>query len=85
MSRRQVKVLQLCKLIQPALAGLGERLKDQEPDVARAFQTGATVLGSDELTIALRLAADSAAAGSWGTSTRRRWRTLPSQRRSTTG
>jgi hypothetical protein len=65
MSRRQAKVADLCVLIRPALAGLAERLKEQEPDVARAFESGATVLGSAELLAPLRQAVESAQAGRW--------------------
>jgi hypothetical protein len=65
MSRRQAKVLELCKLIQPAFTGLGTRLKDQEPGIARAFTSEAGTLASEALQQPLHQAAAEAAAGHW--------------------
>lgn len=63
--RRQAKLLELCNLVQPAFTGAGARLKDQEPEVAAAFVSGAAVLGGAPLQRAMNEGGDAARAGRW--------------------
>ncbi|MBI2805819.1 MAG: hypothetical protein HYX68_12640 [Planctomycetes bacterium] len=65
MHRRQLKMLDLCKLIQPAFTGLAARLELQEPEVASAFLAGSKMLASDALLKPVAQAADDAQAGRW--------------------
>ncbi|HZZ82522.1 MAG TPA: hypothetical protein VFE62_28745, partial [Gemmataceae bacterium] len=65
MHRRQVKILDLVKLIEPAFVGVSSRLQDQEPSLASAFRDGAKTLASDALRTPLAQAADNAKAGKW--------------------
>jgi hypothetical protein len=65
MSRRQLKMLDLCKLIQPAFTGLATRLEEQEPSLSKAFLTASRSLASDDLQKPLARAADDAKAGRW--------------------
>jgi hypothetical protein len=65
MERRQLKVLELCKLIQPAFTGLASRLESQQPDLAKAFQSGAGILGGEPLQQPMMRAAAAAKAGQW--------------------
>lgn len=65
MSRRQGKVQELCKLIQPAFAGLAARLQEQEPAIAQSFAKGAATLAGEPLHTAFRQATDEAKAGRW--------------------
>ncbi len=64
-SRRQTKVIDLCKLVRSPFASLGTRLQDLEPEVARAFAAGATVLGGEALQGPMKQGADDARAGRW--------------------
>jgi len=63
--RRQVKLLELCQLIQPAFKGLGERLASSEPTLSAAFAAGAVVLASDSLKAPMAQAAEDLKAGRW--------------------
>ena len=65
MERRQGKVLELCKLIAPAFAGMAERLQVQDDDVAKACSTAATTLTGSPLQQPMQQAAAEAAAGRW--------------------
>jgi hypothetical protein len=65
MQRRQIKVLDLVNLVQPAFAGLAIRLEDQEASLAKAFLAGSKLLASDDLVKPLAQAADEAKAGRW--------------------
>jgi hypothetical protein len=65
MHRRQSKVLDLCKLIQPAFTGLATRLEDQEPHLSQAFLDGSRSLAGNRLQESLARAADAARAGLW--------------------
>jgi hypothetical protein len=69
--RRQIKVTELCQLIQPALKGLGERLAPTEPVLAQAFHAGARTLAADALKLPLAQAADELIAGRWNTAAAR--------------
>ena len=65
MQRRQTKIIELCKLIQPAFLGVAARLDDHEPALARAFVTGSKLLASDTLLTPLTDAAEAVKAGRW--------------------
>jgi hypothetical protein len=65
MSRRQAKVLEMCKLIVPAFTGLSERLKEQDADLAQAYGSGAKTLASDALQQPMRQAEADAKTGGW--------------------
>ena len=65
MQRRQVKVLELCDLIQPAFAGLAKHLEKSERPLAQAFLAGSKTLGDDSLLTPLKKAAEHAKAGAW--------------------
>ena len=64
-SRRQAKVAELAGLIEPALAGLGERLRESEPSLAAGFTDGAKLLAGADLRQALQEAVRTTAAGAW--------------------
>ena len=63
--RRQTKVLDLVKLIQPAFTGLAARLDDQEPILSKAFLYGSRSLSDEKLLKPLAAAASEAQAGHW--------------------
>jgi hypothetical protein len=63
--RRQTKMLDLVKLIQPAFVGLAERLEDQEKIMASAFAEGGKTLASTPLHQAMTQAAEHAGVGRW--------------------
>jgi hypothetical protein len=63
--RRQLKMLDLCNLIQPAFTGLGTRLEDQEPTLSKAFYVGSKSLADDALLKPLAQAAVQAKKGRW--------------------
>ncbi len=65
MSKRQLKVLELVQLAQPAFAGLAERTRSVEPILADAFQGAAATLGAAPLHALLSQAAGEAGAGRW--------------------
>ncbi len=65
MHRRQTKVFDLCKLIQPAFVGLATRLETQEPSMSTAFLAASRSLSSHDLLKPLTQAADDAKAGRW--------------------
>ena len=65
MERRQLKILELCKLIQPAYTGLYDRLKGLEPILAGAFQTGASDLAGKPLQEPMIKGAAEAKQGRW--------------------
>jgi hypothetical protein len=60
-----LKLLDLCKLIQPAFVGLATRLEGQEPILSKAFRDGSRSLASDALQQPLALAAEGANTGRW--------------------
>lgn len=63
--RRQTKMVELCQLIRPACAGLGERLQNSEPTIGTAFTAAATALGSETVKGPMRQAAEDVQAGRW--------------------
>jgi hypothetical protein len=65
MGRRQQKILDLCRLIQPAFSGLAARLQEQEPTLSKAFQEGAGTLGGAALHKPMTQAIQDAEAGRW--------------------
>jgi len=65
MQRRQLKILELCQLIEPAFKGLAERLQEPEPALAAAFQAAAGTMNSEGLQSPMRQAAAEAKAGEW--------------------
>ncbi len=65
MNRRQIKILELCKLIQPAYLGVALRLQNLEPILAKAFNTAAKALDSSSILAPLTSAAEQANLGRW--------------------
>jgi hypothetical protein len=65
MSKRQLKVLDLVKLAQPAFGGLAERTRPVESILADAFGNAATTLGAAPLHALLTRGAGEAGAGRW--------------------
>ncbi len=63
--RRQVKIGDLCVLIQPAFTGLSERLSQSEPGIAKAFLDGSHVLIGEKLRGSLGKANDAMKASQW--------------------
>jgi hypothetical protein len=63
--RRQGKVLDLCKLIQPAFDSLSERLREQEVGLSAAFARGSATLGDAKLHEPMTKANEAALAGKW--------------------
>jgi hypothetical protein len=64
-SRRQAKILELCRLIQPAFKGLADRLEDSESILSAAFKSGAATLASATLQDAMREAIEETKEGQW--------------------
>jgi hypothetical protein len=64
-AQRQTKLLDLCRLVQPAFGRVSDRLKDLEPTLSDAFKVAGVTLGSDTLHKPMRLAAQDARAGRW--------------------
>jgi hypothetical protein len=69
MQKRQLKVLDLVKLAQPAFVGLDERTRSVEPILADAFKDAAKTLSATSLHALLTQATDHAAAGRWNEAT----------------
>jgi hypothetical protein len=65
MSGRQTKLIDLCKLIQPAFVGLAERVKDQDAMLAKAFGQASATLAGDSLRNPMREAQEDAGNGRW--------------------
>ncbi len=65
MKKRQLKVLDLVNLAQPAFAGLAERTRPVEPVLADGFRNAAASLAAAPLHALLTRAADEAGAGRW--------------------
>jgi hypothetical protein len=63
--RRQTRILDMVKLIQPAFVGLGERLKPVDAQLAQAYHKAAETLAGAPLQTLLKQAADDAGAGRW--------------------
>jgi hypothetical protein len=70
MGRRQDKLLDLCRLIQPAFGRTAERIKELEPTLANAFADSGKTMGSDELEKPMRQGAEDALAGRWSDAAR---------------
>lgn len=64
--KRQEKVLDLVRLIQPAFGRLAKFLESREAILSQAFAAGTAVLGSDGVQVPLQKAADEIGAGHWG-------------------
>jgi hypothetical protein len=64
-ARRQAKILELCRLIQPAFKGLSDRLEESEKILAAAFQAAADQLGSTTLHKPMEQAAKEIQEGQW--------------------
>ena len=78
MERRQLKVLDLCKLIQPAFTGLADRLEVRSRVLPRRFEPGPMLSGrSDRCSSRCSRRLPSARAGRWSDAAQSR-RSLPS-------
>ncbi len=65
MARRQAKVLELCGLIGPPFAGMADRVREQDVDLAGAYAGAAKALAADDLLRPMRQAITAVGAGRW--------------------